>query len=138
MIVLDDFTMDEKTGEVTACPAGEVPYEIQKGKDDGLQLYFDPKTCDACDHLDYCSVGKNKDRKLEYTPKQLRLAKRRVAEESDEFREKYRWRSGIEAVNAKLKRMMGMGRLRVRGLGKVRLAVTLKVLGWNIFQAARA
>ena len=59
-------------------------------------------------------------------------------EESEEFREKYRWRSGIEAVNAKLKRKLGMGRLRVRGLGKVRLAVTLKVLGWNIFQAARA
>ena len=141
MIVLDDFTLNEETGEVTACPAGEVPDEIQKGKDDGLKLYFDPKTCGACDHLDYCSVGKEKDCKLEYTPKQLRLAKRRVAEESEdaqEFREKYRWRSGIEAVNAKLKRMMGMGRLRVRGLGKVRLAVTLKVLGWNIFQAARA
>ena len=105
-IVLDDFTMDEETGEVTACPAGEVPYEIQKGKDDGLKLYFDPATCEACDHLDYCSVGaeSNKDHKLEYTPKQLRLAKRRVAEESEdpkEFREKYRWRSGIEAVNAK-------------------------------------
>ena len=78
MIVLDDFTMDEKTGEVTACPAGEVPYEIQKGKDDGLKLYFDPEICDACDHLDYCSVGKNKERKLEYTPKKLRLAKRCV------------------------------------------------------------
>jgi len=36
------------------------------------------------------------------------------------------------------KRMLGLGRLRVRGLGRVRLAVTLKVLGWNIFQAARA
>ncbi len=143
MIVLDDFTMEEKTGEVTSCPAGETPREIRSGKDDGLKLYFDPAVCEVCDHLDYCSVGaeSNQDHKLEYTPKQLRLAKRRVAEESEdskEFREKYRWRSGIEAVNAKLKRMMGMGRLRVRGLGKVRLAVTLKVLGWNIFQAARA
>ncbi|MBD3266017.1 transposase [bacterium] len=66
------------------------------------------------------------------------MSKRRLAEESDEFREKYRWRSGVEAVNAKLKQMTGIGRLRVRGLVKVRLAVTLKVLGWNIFQAARA
>jgi len=47
-------------------------------------------------------------------------------------------RSGIEAVNAKLKRKLGMGRLRVRSLARVRLALTLKVLGWNIFQAARA
>ena len=61
-----------------------------------------------------------------------------MAEESDGFREKYRWRSGIEAVNAKLKRMMGMGRLQVRGLGQVRFAVMLKVLGWNILQVAQA
>ena len=80
------------------------------------------------------TMGKPKSK----APKQLRLAQRRVAEESDEFREKYRWRSGIEALNAKLKRMMKIGRLRVRGLARVRLAVTLKALGWNIFQAARA
>jgi len=137
-LILDDFTVDEETGEVTACPAGEAPCEIRNGKDDGLKIFFDAATCEACEHRDYCCVGMNEEHKLEYTPKQLRLAKRRVAEESEEFREKYRWRSGIEAVNAKLKKMMGIGRLRVRGLGKVRLALTLKVLGWNIFQAARA
>ena len=138
MLILDDFRVDEKSGEVTSCPAGEAPCEIRRGKNDVLKIYFNPETCEACDHWDYCSVGLNGDHKIEYTPKQLRLARRRVAEESEEFREKYRWRSGIEAVNAKLKRMMGMGRLRVRGLARVRLAVTLKVLGWNIFQAARA
>jgi len=41
-------------------------------------------------------------------------------------------------VNAKLKRVLGLGRLRVRELARVCLAVTLKVLGWNVFQAARA
>lgn len=137
-LILDDFTVDEETGEVTACPNGEAPCEIRRGKEDRLKIYFDPAACEDCDHRDYCTVGLNPDHKIEYTPKQLRLAQRRVAEESDEFREKYRWRSGIEAVNAKLKRMMGMGRLRVRGLKRVRLAVTLKVLGWNIVQAARA
>ena len=137
-LILDDFTVDEKTGEVSACPAGESPMEIRRGKEDGLKIYFDPATCETCDHRDYCSVGLNEEHKLEYTPKQWRLAQRRVAEESGEFREKYRWRSGIEALNAKLKRKMGIGRLRVRGLGRVRLAVTLKALGWNIFQAARA
>ncbi|MCP4568655.1 MAG: transposase [FCB group bacterium] len=138
LLILDDFWVDEESGEVTSCPAGERPCEIRRVKDDGLKIYFDPETCECCDHRDYCCVGLNGDHKIEYTPKQLRLARRREAEESDEFREKYRWRSGIEAVNAKLKRMLGMGRLRVRGLGRVRLAVTLKVLGWNIFQAARA
>jgi len=138
MLILDDFCQDEATGEICKCPGGEAPCEIRRGKNDKLKIYFDPATCAACDHWDYCCVGLSDDHKLEYTPKQLRLAQRRVAEESKEFREKYRWRSGIEAVNAKLKRKLGMGRLRVRGLASVRLAVTLKVLGWNIFQAARA
>jgi hypothetical protein len=59
-------------------------------------------------------VGLDADHQLDYTPKQRRLSQRRVAEESDEFREKYRWRAGIEALNAKLKRVMKLGRLRVR------------------------
>jgi hypothetical protein len=137
-LILDDFTVEEETGEITSCPAGEAPCEIRRGKDEGLKIYFDPTICEECDHRDYCTVGLNDDCKIEYTPKKLRLSKRRAAEESEEFREKYRWRSGIEALNAKLKRMMGMGRLRVRRLGRVRHAVLLKILGWNILQAARA
>jgi len=137
-LVLDDFTVEEKTGVVAACPAGEAPCEVRKGKEDKWIIYFEAKNCQECEHRDYCCVGLNDDHKLEYTPKQWRLAQRRVAEESEEFREKYRWRSGIEAVNAKLKRKMGLGRLRVRGRARVRLAATLKCLGWNIFQAARA
>jgi hypothetical protein len=54
------------------------------------------------------------------------------AEESEEFREKYRRRSGIEATNAQLKRVLRIGRLRVRGLARVRHAVVLKALGWNL------
>lgn len=137
-LVLDDFTVQEATGVVASCPGGKAPREVRKGKNDKLKIYFEAKRCQECDHRDYCCVGLNGDHKLEYTPKQLRLAQRRVAEESEEFREKYRWRSGIEAVNAKLKRKMGLGRLRVRGRARVRLAATLKALGWNIFQAARA
>lgn len=138
MLILDDFTVDDNTGVVTACPAGEAPSAIHVGKDGALTIGFDPGKCAACEHRDYCGVGLDSECKLSYTPKQLRLAQRRVAEESETFRRKYRWRSGIEAVNAKLKRVMGLGRLRVRGLARVRLAVTLKVLGWNILQAARA
>jgi len=138
LLILDDFTVAEESGEVVSCPAGEKPCEIRRGKEDRLKIYFDPAVCETCDHREYCSVAQNEESKLEYTPKQLRLAQRRAAEESDEFREKYRRRSGIEALNAKLKRKMGMGRLRVRGLRRVRYSITMKALGWNIFQAARA
>jgi hypothetical protein len=130
-LILDDFMVEEETGEVTLCPKREAPCEIRRGKEEGWRIYFDPAMCADCDHRDYCTVGFNDNRIIEYLPKQLRLSQRRVAEESEEFREKYRWWSGIEAVNAKLKRRMGLGRLRVRGLARVRLAVMLKVLGWK-------
>jgi len=70
--------------------------------------------------------------------KEILPAKIVVAEESEELREKYRRRSGIEATNAQLKRVLKIGRLRVRRLTRVRHAVTLKALGWNIRQAVRA
>lgn len=138
MLVLDDFRTDEE-GAIISCPAGESPVQTQIGKRGTHTARFDARTCRRCEHRDYCQVGRGETGyRLRYTAKELRLADRRVAEETEAFREKYRWRSGIEALNAKLKRMMGMGRLRVRGLGRVRHAVLLKVLGWNIWQAARA
>ena len=137
-LILEDFTLDEETGIIQSCPNGEEPIEIDDSKEGILKIYFDPAKCETCDHRDYCSGGLDKDNKIQYTPKQARLAQRRVHEESEVFRDTYRWRAGIEATNAKLKQVMGMGRLRVRGLGRVRHAVMLKALGWNIFQVVRA
>ena len=56
---------------------------------------------------------------------------------TDVFRERYRKRSGIEATNSMLKRVTGMGRLRIRGSPGVFHSILLKVAGWNLFQAAR-
>jgi hypothetical protein len=73
-----------------------------------------------------------------FTDKQRRLDSRRREEATDVFRERYRKRSGIEATNSMLKRVMGMGRLRIRGSPGVFHSILLKVAGWNLFQAARA
>ena len=138
MLVLDDFRTND-VGTIVSCPAGESPTQVKIGKRGNCTARFDARTCRHCEHRDYCQVGQGKTGyRLRYTPKELRLANRRTVEESEEFREKYRWRSGIEATNAKLKRTLKIGRLRVRGLGRVRHAVMLKVLGWNILQAVRA
>ena len=51
------------------------------------------------------------------------------------FRDTYRWRAGIEATNSTLKRLMGLKRLRVRGLKAVKTAVLLKLAGWNVLRA---
>ena len=138
-LTAEDFVFDEASDEVVACPVGEGPDEVEQGSNGTVRLYFDEDRCERCPYEDFCCVGRNEEgRVLKCTAKQRRLARRRAAEESAEFRDKYRWRSGIEATNAHLKRVFHMNRLRVRGLANVRYVVTLKVLAWNIQQAARA
>ena len=57
-------------------------------------------------------------------------------QETDDFKVKYRQRSGIESTNSLLKRVTGLGRLRVRGKASVFHSLLLKVAGWNILRAA--
>lgn len=67
-----------------------------------------------------------------------RIAQRREREQSEEWREKYRRRAGIESLNRGLDRVTGIKQLRVRGHVAVSHAVIGKACGWNILQAARA
>ena len=60
------------------------------------------------------------------------LAVRREYEKGAEFRERYAERAGIEGTHSELKRAHGMGRLRIRGLLRVRLVVYLKALACNV------
>ena len=56
-------------------------------------------------------------------------------EQTPEYREKYRARSGIESTNSSLKRRLGLKRLRVRGMPAVQLTIDLKLAGWNLLRA---
>ena len=66
----------------------------------------------------------------------MRIAKRRIYEQSDRFKDRYRWRAGVEATMAEYDRRTGVKDLRLRGLKAVRFSATLKALGVNIFRAA--
>ena len=58
-----------------------------------------------------------KHRYLNYDDKAQRIAIRRAKENTDEFKEKYRWRSGIEATMSEYDKKTGVKQLRVRGFG---------------------
>ena len=137
-LILDDCNFNGETGEMESCYMNKPPLQMRQTESGKWIVTFADEICQQCEAKEYCSIGQAKDHTLEYTAKQRRLAERRVQEESEEFREKYRYRSGIEGLNEKLKRKLKLGRLRVRGLARVRFAVILKVLSWNILQAAKA
>ena len=60
------------------------------------------------------------------------MARRRVEQETPEFKERYKIRSGIEATNSELKRSHRLGKLRVRRRPRVGLSARLKVLALNL------
>jgi len=135
-ITLADFQFSE-TDEMTACPVGHPPQKIKVGKKGSLTVNFDKTVCDSCPKQSDCPVKRQKNRcTISYDAKSLRLASRRKQEQTPEFKERYRYRAGVEATMSDLDRVTGLKHLRVRGMIQVRLAATLKATGLNIRRAA--
>ena len=139
-LTIDDFSVDERTGKVEACPSGRVPLNVlyQQGtNEDKTRIEMKPEDCANCPFRAACPVEKTKKGAytLEYTAKQRRQQERRREQDTPAFRERYAKRSGIESTNGGLKRKHGLGKLRVRGSPAVYHAIYLKVAGWNLNRA---
>ncbi len=133
-LTITDFQFSEK-GEVVACPQGNAPAKVKKRKK--VSIGFASHDCRNCPELSRCPVKKGgKYYYLRFTDKEMRIAKRRIYEQSDKFKDRYRWRAGVEATMSEYDRRTGVKHLRVRGLKAVRFCATLKALGVNIFRAA--
>lgn len=133
-ISLSNFKVSEK-GDVVSCPQGHEP-DWTKRKKTRHTAAFDSQHCSTCPFQDTCPIKKGKKyRYLRYTDKEMRLAIRRAYEQTEEFKDRYRWRSGVEATMSEYDRKTGVKHLRVRGLKAVRFCATLKAVGLNIFRA---
>ncbi len=133
---LADFQFSFK-GEVIACPEGHAPAKVKKRK--AISIGFTAHHCQNCPNLSICPVNKGKKLYyLHFTDKQARIARRRIDEQSDSFKDRYRWRAGVEATMSEYDRRTGVKHLRVRGLKAVRFCATLKALAVNILRAAAA
>jgi len=137
---LEAFEFEEETGKVSRCPAGERPIRTGCTPSGQYTASFDRETCVVCPLRERCCVkiGTRSAWLKPYTGKKFRLACRRAKEKGEGFREKYRWRAGIEGTMSRYKSQMGAKRLRVRGMGAVRFAARLKALGLNILRCAQA
>lgn len=134
-VSLSEFEFSQK-GHVLSCPQGQKPLTSKKKKTRFAQG-FSCQTCAKCPLVNDCPVkpGK-KSYYLRYEEKAMRIAKRRSIEQTTEFKDRYRWRAGVEATMSELDRRTGVKRLRVRGFKAVRFSATLKAIGINLFRAA--
>ena len=133
---LADFTIDDQ-GRIVSCPQGTVPDRV-KQKKGAYSASFPVASCRNCQLLSQCPVSKGKKAfYYHYKAKDVRLARRRQYENSAAFKEKYRFRAGIEAAMSEFDRLTGVKHLRVRGMKAVRFAVVMKAIGLNILRAGR-
>lgn len=137
-LTIDDFVIDDERHVVQRCPAGHEPLSSQyNSEQDQTVTEMDP--CARCDFFDQCPVKKVGGRYIAtHSPAQRRLAARRAEQSTSAFSENYSIRGGGESVNSALKRMTGMGRLRVRGRPHMALGVYLRCAGWNLSRAIAA
>jgi len=132
---LSDFQVSP-AGQVLACPQGQAPLSCKYRKH-RYRVAFSSEKCNACPEKPRCPVKPAKKyHYLSYYEKAGRVAARRAYQQTQEFRDRYRWRAGIEGAMSEYDRLTGVKRLRVRGLKAVRFCVTLKAVGVNLFRAA--
>jgi len=125
-------------GHVDRCPAGHRPALCKKKKDRYTQG-FEIELCERCPMADCCAAKRGaKFFYLNYTEKTLRIARRRQHERTEEFRQKYRWRAGVEATMSQYDRLTGVKHLRVRGMKAVRFAAVMKATAVNLARAVAA
>lgn len=124
-------------GRITSCPCGVAPQSVKPTKK-GFSAAFPSDSCLSCESFDGCPVKKGRKAcYYRYTTNDVILAHRKRYEESSEFKDRYRYRAGVEATMSEFDRRTGVKHLRVRGMKAVRFAVFMKAIGLNIFRAAR-
>ena len=134
---LSDFQF-LSNGHLDRCPAGHQP-TLRKKKKSRFSQGFECELCGSCSLSENCPAKKGaKFFYVRYTEKTMCITKRRQHEQTEEFRQKYRWRAGVEATMSQYDRLTGVKHLRVRGFKAVRFAAVMKAMTVNIVRAIAA
>ena len=119
-------------GVIEACPAGQRAETRRNQSGTGGRAEFDRAVCMRCGLCGTCPVTMTRKAAwLTYKDVDVRLDKRRAYEETEEFKTRYRQRSGIEATNSELAKTSGFKELRVRGIVNADYRATFKVIALN-------
>ncbi|MFZ5453924.1 MAG: transposase [Thermodesulfobacteriota bacterium] len=134
---LSDFQISPE-GRGLACPQGEAPLSCSyRKKKERYHVTFSSARCEECPEKTRCPVKPAKKyHYLSYYVKAGRVAARRAYQQTEEFRDRYRWRAGIEGTMSELDRRTGAKDLRVRGQEKVSYCFNLKATALNILRAS--
>jgi transposase len=135
---LSSFQIDFSTRTVT-CPQGHTTkqwYERtgSRGKP-AVQAQFPASVCRACSVRQHCTTATS-GRQVGFIPEVefYALQAAREREQTDEFKETYKKRAGIEGTISQAVGVLGMRRTRYRGLDKVHLQHLMTAAAMNLMR----
>lgn len=139
-VALEDFSFNSTFDRVQSCPQGHSPIEqhLDKAGDNGWAT-FSSEGCAGCPWSENCPTRAKAsgDRTLRWNRATAATARRQVDQRTKTFKERYKIRSGIESTNAEFKGRHGADDIRVRGRGRLTLAMQLKALAVNVKRAVQ-
>jgi transposase len=132
----EDFTYD-KAGDVYTCPAGKLLTTTGRIRDDDLRPYSASKLdCDICPLKMQCCPKDASRKLLRSIYEEARDVARAIAR-TRAFEQSGRDRKRIEMLFAHLKRILRLGRLRLRGPCGAQFEFTLAAIAQNLRRLAK-
>lgn len=134
------FAVDWET-EVVTCPQGN-PSRLWRPRQDGfgndiIEVWFDQRDCGPCPARPLCTRAKDRPRSLKIKPKaqHIALQNARAYQETDEFKERYKKRAGVEGTISQGTRSFDLRRARYVGLAKTHLQHVITAAAINLTRA---
>jgi len=120
-------------GRIISCPVGQTPaQEIRKEHKGGWVIRFSREQCGGCPMIDKCPVAeRHKFYSLSFYDRQAVVAQRRQKLDQEDYKEKCRLRPAVEGTVSQFKAKMHNGKLRVRGIGRMRNTTIAMAIGIN-------
>jgi transposase len=126
--------------EIVTCPQGKTSRLWRRRQDeygnDLIEVWFDPCDCRACSSRPQCTRS-NKARTLKLRSKEQHIAlqEARQYQKTDEFRERYKKRAGVEGTISQGTRCFDLRRARYVGLTKTHLQHVVTAAAINLTRA---
>ena len=136
-----NFVIDWESRTAT-CPTGKRSQSwysgYQRQGQDFIQVYFAQADCQVCQHRSLCTKAKHRPRTLFFRPQAEHeaLQAARERQETDEFKERYKTRAGIEGTLSQGVRAFELRRSRYIGLAKTHVQHVATAAAINLARLA--
>lgn len=135
----DAFTIDWDNHQVT-CPQGAVSRTWsplrRDDRPEAIIVQFPPATCRPCPARSNCTTSARSGRQLRLRPREIHqaLAAARAAESTEQWKDRYKTRAGVEGTIAQAAHVTGIRRARYLGLPRTRLEHAAAATAINIIR----